>query len=168
MVKGMAAKLPTAKQRQTSDSEQWRASDVSLRPGFLIRRMHQIHTGLFLNAVGDENITPVMYSVLSCLSQNGPMDQTALAKGVAIDKTNMTDLLKRLLKRGFITRKISLQDKRVRLTTITKKGEAILKRTDPLASEAHRETLAALSPQDRVRFMRMMMTIVDAAEKDIP
>lgn len=160
MIKPAAA----ASKRRIDENDLWRASDVSSRPGFLIRRLHQIHTGLFLEACGGENITPVMYSVLSCLSQHGAMDQTTLARAVAIDKTNMTDVLRRLMKRGFIKRAVSETDRRVRLTTLTPAGEEVLKRADPLASDAHRETLAALSPQDRVRFIRMMMTIVEAAE----
>ncbi|WP_425405496.1 MarR family winged helix-turn-helix transcriptional regulator [Hwanghaeella sp.] len=161
------ARPRTAAGRVRSDEDAlWRSGDVSLRPGFLIRRLHQIHTGLFLEACGDENITPVMYSVLSCLSQHGPLDQTTLAKEVAIDKTNMTDILKRLMNRGYVIREIADTDRRMRVTSLTKAGEAVLKRTDPLARDAHRKTLDALSPQDRIRFTEMMMTIVQAAETD--
>ena len=144
----------------------WRSGDVSLRPGFLIRRLHQIHTGLFLEKCGEENITPVMYSVLSCLSQHGPLDQTTLAKAVAIDKTNTTDILKRLTKRGYVIREVADTDRRMRLTTLTSAGKEVLERTDPQAREAHRMTLAALPPQDRIRFVEMMMTIVEAAEDE--
>lgn len=144
----------------------WRSGDVSLRPGFLIRRLHQIHTGLFLESCGEENITPVMYSVLSCLSQHGPLDQTTLAKAVAIDKTNMTDILKRLMNRGYVVREVADTDRRMRVTSLTTAGKEVLERTDPFAREAHRKTLDALSPQDRVRFTKMMMQIVDAAEDD--
>lgn len=148
------------------EDELWRSGDVSLRPGFLIRRLHQIHTGLFLEKCADANITPVMYSVLSCLSQCGPLDQTTLAKAVAIDKTNMTDILKRLTKRGYVVRQVSDSDRRMRLTTLTAAGEEVLERTDPLAREAHRMTLTALPPDDRIKFVEMMMTIVEAAEEE--
>jgi DNA-binding MarR family transcriptional regulator len=151
---------------RAAEDELWRSGDVSLRPGFLIRRLHQIHTGLFLESCGEENITPVMYSVLSCLSQNGPLDQTTLAKAVAIDKTNMTDILKRLMNRGYVIREVADTDRRMRLTTLTPAGKAVLERTDPFARDAHRKTLDALSPQDRVRFTEMMMTIVAASEND--
>jgi len=151
---------------RADEDELWRSGDVSLRPGFLIRRLHQIHTGLFLESCGEENITPVMYSVLSCLSQNGPLDQTTLAKAVAIDKTNMTDILKRLMNRGYVIREVADTDRRMRLTTLTAAGKAVLERTDPFARDAHRRTLGALSPQDRVRFTEMMMTIVAASEND--
>lgn len=159
------ARMAAATSRDDED-DLWRSGDVSLRPGFLIRRLHQIHTGLFLESCGEENITPVMYSVLSCLSQNGPLDQTTLAKAVAIDKTNMTDILKRLMNRGYVIREVADTDRRMRLTTLTAAGKAVLERTDPHARDAHRRTLDALSPQDRVRFTKMMMTIVEAAEND--
>ena len=159
------ARMAAGIDRNTEDAL-WRSGDVSLRPGFLIRRLHQIHTGLFLDSCGEENITPVMYSVLSCLSQNGPLDQTTLAKAVAIDKTNMTDILKRLMNRGYVIREVADSDRRMRLTSLTAAGKEVLERTDPFAREAHRMTLDALSPQDRIRFTKMMMQIVDAAEDD--
>ena len=77
--------------------EHWRSGPLQLRPGFLIRRLHQIHTALFNEECGQEGITPVMYSVLSVLEKSGPIDQTTLAQSVAIDKTNMADVLEREL-----------------------------------------------------------------------
>ena len=115
----------------------WRGGALQRRPGFLIRRLHQIHTALFLQECGEEKITPIMYSVLSALSQSGPVDQTTLAKAVAIDKTNMADILERLRKRGLIRRRTSTKDRRVRLTGLTDEGRELLDRIDDKAERAH-------------------------------
>jgi DNA-binding MarR family transcriptional regulator len=140
----------------------WRNGDLSMRPGVLIRRLHQIHTGLFLEMCGHENITPVMYSVLSCLAQNGPLDQTSMAKAVAIDRTNTTDILGRLRKRGLITSRFLATDRRVRITTLTAEGSAVLERVDPLAEVAHSRTLDGLSETERATFIALMAQLTAA------
>ena len=43
------------------------------------------------------------------------MDQTRLAKAVAIDRTNITDILDRLKKRGLIVRQVVPTDRRMRV-----------------------------------------------------
>ena len=140
----------------------WRIDDLSMRPGVLIRQLHQMHTALFLRFCGHENITPVMYSVLSCLAQKGPMDQTRLAKAVAIDRTNITDILDRLKKRGLIVRQVVPTDRRMRVTTLTEQGVALLERVDPLAYAAHAQTLECLPAAERETFVALMMKVIQS------
>jgi DNA-binding MarR family transcriptional regulator len=147
---------------QTLSSDPWRNGSLTSRPGVLIRRLHQIHTALFALECGDQNITPVMYSVLSALQQGGAMDQTTLAKAVAIDKTNMTDILDRLKRRGLIKRRVSSSDRRVRLTSLTDEGRRILDILDEKAQRAHERTVESLAPEDRMRLIEMMAQIINA------
>ncbi|WP_202526230.1 DUF1116 domain-containing protein [Sneathiella litorea] len=147
---------------QTASSDPWRNGSLTSRPGVLIRRLHQIHTALFALECGDQNITPVMYSVLSALQQHGAVDQTTLAKAVAIDKTNMTDILDRLKKRGLIKRRVSSSDRRVRLTSLTEEGQNILSTLDERAQRAHNRTVESLAPEDRPRLIEMMTQIINA------
>jgi len=142
----------------------WREDPLQMRPGFLIRRLHQIHTALFAEECGAEKVTPIMYSVLSALAQSGPVDQTTLAAAVAIDKTNMTDILDRLKKRGLVRRRVAPKDRRVRLAALTDDGRALLDRIDEKAHRAHLRTLEDLPPADQTRLMKLMNQIVNAKE----
>lgn len=142
--------------------EKWRDGPLQSRPGFLIRRLHQIHTLLFNEECGQEAITPVMYSVLSVLEKMGPVDQKTLARSVAIDKTNMSDVLERLRKHGLITRRVSSEDRRVRLTHLTDEGTAILDRVTNKVERAHMRTLGNLSVNEQAAIMALMKKIVDA------
>src|SRR5205814_8341576 len=74
------------------------------RPGFLVRRLHQIHVALFQERCAAFEITPLQYSLLSALAVRGTADQTTLAGDVALDRTTTTGALKRLQTRGFIQR----------------------------------------------------------------
>ena len=145
---------------RTEPTEPWRGSALQERPGFLIRRLHQIHTAIFAREIGSHSLTPIMFSVLSALSQIGPSDQTTLAAAVEIDKTNMADVLERLKKRGLIRRRTSTKDRRVRMATLTDEGHALLAEVDAAAERAHHATLDGLSEDERDLFLTLMKRIV--------
>jgi DNA-binding MarR family transcriptional regulator len=119
---------------------------------------------LFNEECGKEKITPIMYSVLSALQQRGPIDQTTLAREVAVDKTNMADVLERMRKRRLVSRRMSPRDRRVRLTVLTDDGRALLDRVDRQAELAHRRTVEDLTPDERDVLMQLMARIIEAKE----
>jgi DNA-binding MarR family transcriptional regulator len=133
------------------------------RPGFLIRRLHQIHVALFQKRCAAFEITPLQYSLLSALAKRGTADQTTLAADVALDRTTTTGALKRLQLRKFVERSIHHRDRRAQLCRLTKKGAALLRRMQKAARIAHLETVADLSKVDQKRFIAMMQQIVAAS-----
>ena len=54
-------------------------SPLLARPGFLIRRLHQLHCALFTEETRDFGITPVQYSLMTALDERGELDQNSLA-----------------------------------------------------------------------------------------
>ena len=80
---------------------------LSQRPGFLIRRLHQIHVALFQEACGQFEVTPLQYSLLSALAARETADQTTLAADIALDRTTTTGALKRLAARKLVERAIN-------------------------------------------------------------
>lgn len=150
---------------KTPQGSEWRDGGLQARPGFLIRRLHQLHTALFTEECGAENITPIMYSILSALAQSGPVDQTTLSRAIAVDKTNMADVLERLRKRGLIRRRVSSKDKRVRLATLTQEGQELLDRVDDRAERAHQRTIEDLSADQQILFIDLMTHILRAKDQ---
>src|SRR5438445_1988063 len=92
---------------------------LELRPGYLIRRLHQIHVALFQEKCAAFAITPLQYSLLSALAVRGTADQTTLAADVALDRTTTTGALKRLQSRAFIERGVDRADRRARICRLT-------------------------------------------------
>src|SRR6266700_7096301 len=133
------------------------------RPGFLIRRLHQIHVALFQENCAKFELTPLQYSLLSALAQRGTADQTTLAVDVALDRTTTTGALKRLQSRNFIQRSIHHRDRRAQICRLTRTGAALLRQMEASARAAHRETVADLSKADQKRFIAMMQRIVAAS-----
>ncbi len=136
------------------------------RPGFLIRRLHQIHVALFQKRCAAFDVTPLQYSLLSALARRGTADQTTLAADVALDRTTTTGALKRLQSRKFIERAVHSRDRRAQICRLTKAGARLLLQMEASARAAHRETLADLSRVEQKRFVAMMQRIVAADSGD--
>jgi MarR family transcriptional regulator, lower aerobic nicotinate degradation pathway regulator len=130
------------------------------RPGFLIRRLHQIHVALFQEACGQFELTPLQYSLLSALAMRGTADQTTLAADITLDRTTTTGALKRLAARHLIERAVNKDDRRARLCRLTAAGSALLSKIERSAHAAHCATISELNKREQVQFIDMMQRIV--------
>ncbi|GJD96346.1 MarR family winged helix-turn-helix transcriptional regulator [Methylobacterium iners] len=130
------------------------------RPGFLARRMHQIHVSLFSERCAEFRITPLQYSLLSLLRDLGEADQTTLANAVALDRTTTTGALKRLAIRGLVSRSTSPNDRRSQICRLTADGEALHLAMQGAAREAHARTVETLAPSDRDHLIRLMRRVI--------
>lgn len=151
--------LPQAPSRRQQNDRPWPLSE---RPGFLIRRLHQIHVALFQDACGAFEITPLQYSLLSALAVRKTADQTTLAADIALDRTTTTGALKRLEARNLVERPINAADRRARLCRLTKAGSTLLAKIEHAARAAHDATLEALPEKERPLFVAMMQRIIAA------
>lgn len=132
------------------------------RPGFLIRRLHQIHVALFQEACSTFEMTPLQYSLLSALAARGTADQTSLAADIALDRTTTTGALKRLEARKLVERPVNDDDRRARVCRLTPAGAALLDKIEAGAREAHKATLGNLTKTEQTAFIAMMQRIVAA------
>lgn len=144
------------------DDADWRQKRLLDRPGFLIRRLHQIHVALFMEECAGANVTPVQYSVLTVLEQFGDRDQALIARDVGMDRTNIADVLARLEERGLVARRVSEADKRMRTVRLTEAGDALVREMDEAAARAHARTVEALPPDERERLIVDLIKLVDA------
>lgn len=135
---------------------------LATRPGFLIRRLHQIHCALFLEETREFNVTPVQYSLLTALAQYGEMEQGRLALEIGLERTSVAEVIPRLVERGLIERRIAPEDKRVKRVRITRKGRNLLGRMAGQAQRAHDCTVAGLQPAEREVLIDMLIRLVEA------
>ena len=131
------------------------------RPGFLIRRLHQIHCSLFLEETEAFNITPVQYSLMTALARHKEMDQITLAREIGLERTSVAEVLTRLDARGFLERRPSPLDGRVRLVRLTRKGKALVQRMRPAVQRAHDRTIECLPPEERDRLLLQLIRLVE-------
>lgn len=135
------------------------------RPGYLIRRLHQIHVGLFTEECGDEDITPVQFGMLSALESGEEMDQLTLSTAVGVDRVSGADVIRRLERRGLLERNPSQQDKRAKLIKITESGKAFANHVRPMMARAQAKLIDPLTDEEREEFQRLIKKLVDANNK---
>jgi DNA-binding MarR family transcriptional regulator len=132
------------------------------RPGFLLRRLNQIHYALFFEECREFNITPVQYGLLTALSIRGCLDQGSLGIELGIDRTNVADVLVRLEARGLIQREADPADRRAKLASLTPKGRTLTSRMFAAMQRAQDRLLAPLSQKERDNFMTTMVRLIEA------
>ncbi|WP_245944883.1 MarR family winged helix-turn-helix transcriptional regulator [Pelagibacterium lacus] len=131
------------------------------RPGYLIRRLNQLHYALFFEECGKE-ITPVQYGLLTILSSTSDSDQISIANRLGIDRTNVADVLRRLVTAGLVRRERSKTDRRAMIAMITPEGEKLLERMHPAMVRAQERILEGLSPDERTVFIDLLIRLLAA------
>jgi DNA-binding MarR family transcriptional regulator len=131
------------------------------RPGFLIRRLHQIHLALFAEECAAFDITPVQFSIMTVVAAQPGLDQTALAQEVGVDRATLANVLARLEGRGLVRRASGRTDRRIKCVSLSASGGRILVAMDEAVSRAHLRTIEALPPIGRAAFMTALRLLVD-------
>jgi DNA-binding MarR family transcriptional regulator len=157
----MNPNTPQDSARKYLDEAQARSLLLS-RPGFLIRRLHQIHCSLFLEETREFNVTPVQYSLLTALGQFGELEQGRLALEIGLERTSVAEVIPRLAERGLIERCPAPEDKRVKRVRLTRKGRNLLTRIADRAQRAHDRTVECLEADEREAFLTQLIRLVEA------
>ncbi|MFC0660948.1 MarR family winged helix-turn-helix transcriptional regulator [Eoetvoesiella caeni] len=132
------------------------------RPGFLVRRLNQIHYAMFFEECKEENVTPVQYGILTVLAANPWLDQTAIGYEVGLDRTTSADVIKRLEEKGLLERRINPMDRRSRQAAVTPEGLRVMALLKQGMARAQQRLLDPLSLRDRKIFMSLLVELVDA------
>ncbi|MBO1325164.1 MarR family transcriptional regulator [Acetobacter sp. TBRC 12305] len=153
----------TAEKSVSEDPSGWAtewAAGLPGRPGFLIRRLHQIHVALFAEECGGFNVTPVQYSIMSAAALQPGLDQNELAVAVGVDRTTLANVAARLEARGLVRRERTPKDRRLKRVFLTPEGQALLESMARPAARAHQRTIEALSGAERQAFLDSLTRLV--------
>ena len=138
------------------------ASSLAERPGFLVRRLHQIHLALFAEECLPFGVTPVQYSIMSVLQHQPDLDQASLAHEVGVDRTTLANVVARLESRGLVKRTQGRSDRRLKHVRLTAPGQRLVAQMRDAAQRAHDRTIEPLSPRQRAAFLATLRKLVDA------
>lgn len=131
------------------------------RPGFLIRRLLQIHNGLYFEECSDWNITPVQYGILTILSgEPEGLDIRSLAADLGVDRSNTADVARRLIGRGYITQNLAPSDRRMVISRITQTGRDLLDEAAPAMQRSQMKLLAPLDARTRETVLNAITKLV--------
>lgn len=109
-------------------------------PGFLARRMYQAYSAAWLRHV-DTTLTGPQFAVLTAVREYPEVDQGSLAACVALDRSTMADVCKRLEDRSLIRRDTAPSDGRRKLLTLTDQGAALVEDVTAKVARLHAELM---------------------------
>jgi DNA-binding MarR family transcriptional regulator len=134
---------------------------VYTKPGYLFRRMQQIAVAIFVEECKAYDLTPVQYAALVAIRTHPGIDATRLSAVIAFDRSTLGNVIERLESKAWVERKASREDKRIKLLTLTKAGESLLRAIMPSVDRAQARMLQPLRPADRKTLLALMTQLVD-------
>lgn len=126
--------------------------------GHLIRCAQQVHTALWGEAFGGE-LTGPQCAVLFVISGTPEIGQTHLGELAALDRSTATELISRLVRRGWVRRDRSPSDARVKTLLLTDEGRDVVNWAGPGVQPVQERLLSPLDPDEQSRFMERMRRI---------
>ena len=120
------------------------------RIGFLVHDVSRMRKTAFDQAMKSLGVTRAQWWVLANLSRNGDkgMIQVELARVLDLGKVSLGGLLDRLEASGYIERRASPDDRRVKLVYVTPKGHQTLQQMEAVANDRNKQIFANLSADD--------------------
>jgi MarR family transcriptional regulator, lower aerobic nicotinate degradation pathway regulator len=126
------------------------------RPGFLLKRCHQVSMAVFLDECSEFNLTQSQYGCLCALEAYPSIDQIALARLVGLDRSTAGMVIKTLSERGLIDRVVNRRDKRRMRLKLSATGKRLLIGIAPAAARARTRVLRGLPPGSRAAFLNIL------------
>jgi DNA-binding MarR family transcriptional regulator len=130
------------------------------RPGFLLRRAHQITVSMFMEQTSGHGVTTTQYGVLVILRAFEGLDQISLSKKVGLDRSTTGLVIKKLEHDGLVVRIEDPEDRRRKIIVLTAKGERKLESLRPAAARAQETALSAFSQEEGEQFLRLLEKFV--------
>lgn len=134
------------------------------RPGFLVRRAHQIFEAIFEDNFIKLALSPAQYSVLLAVHNARGINQNDIARSVGMNKVTVSQIVQALEERGWIARETAPADRRRRHLALTAAGRRALARTAAMADATYDQQMAPLEPHERETLVALLQRVVDTLE----
>ncbi len=144
-----------------------------LRLGFLLHDVSRMRRRVVDRALKPLGVTRSQWWVLAFLSRSDGMSQVALADELDLGKVALGQLIDRLEKTGFVSRRPDEADRRVKRVYLTRRSHALIAQIRANVSVTEKEILEKIEPEDlkaTVRALRAMkenlLAMIDDSEDD--
>jgi DNA-binding MarR family transcriptional regulator len=136
------------------------------RPGFLLRRAHQISAAVFEDACRDLGLTPAQFGVLTVLQAHPGLGQSSLARALGFDKVTVLRVLRGLQARGLVLRVPAEDNRRNVSVTLTEEGAELLQRAQKPAEKAYRRLMAPLDRAQQEQLLELLQLLTGELEDE--
>ncbi|WP_233259442.1 MarR family winged helix-turn-helix transcriptional regulator [Ramlibacter sp. WS9] len=141
-------------------------SRLYVRPGFLLRRAHQISAAVFEDECRDLALTPAQFGVLTVVKAHPGLGQSSLARALGFDKVTVLRVLRGLEARGLVARAPAPDNKRNVSVALTAEGTAMLARAQKPAEKAYKRLLAPLDKAQQAQLVELLQLLTGELEED--
>ena len=121
-----------------------------------LHRASQVAEDRLVRELGDIDITPRQLAVLAAIDAADGLSQTDIVDGTGIDRSTMTDIVRRLVKRGLISRKRTKDDARAYAVKMTADGRRVLAAATPIRVRVEAGLLEALPVKKRAELVEVL------------
>jgi MarR family transcriptional regulator, lower aerobic nicotinate degradation pathway regulator len=137
-----------------------------IRPGFLLRRAHQISAAVFEQECRELALTPAQFGVLTVLKSHPGLGQSSLARALGFDKVTVLRVLRGLEARGLVERAPAEGNRRNVSVALTQRGADVLAQAQKPAERAYKRLLAPLDKTQQAQLLGLLQLLTGELEDD--
>lgn len=126
------------------------------RPGFLLRRAHQLSDGIFEETCKGPGLTPAQYAAMSVLGCADGIDQSTLARALGYDRVTTLRIIRGLEQRGLVLRRAALVHRRRLSLSLTGRGRDLLELASDPARRAIDRQMQPLATEEQAELLRLL------------
>ena len=152
--------LQMTNQKPSHRSDDEMLAELYARPGFMLRRAHQIAMDLFIQACSPVNITPSQYGVLYIINTVGSVSQIGIARLIGLDRSTTALVVRLLTERGLLEKRQSKDDARSSAIQLTEEGKKIFREAETLANREMKMMLEPFSEKEGHLFLSLLKKFV--------
>jgi DNA-binding MarR family transcriptional regulator len=131
------------------------------------RRLHQAYVAAWVRMV-DATLTGPQFAVLTAVGAYPGVEQGSLAHSVALDRSTMASIVRRLEDRGLIRRETPAEDGRKRLLFLTDEGSDLLHAADRRARDLDVLLMEGYDPARQEALLRELTLLSEHWESLVP
>lgn len=133
--------------------------------GRLLRDARQAYRAALDEDLRSLGVTPSQFGVLSRLNASGGLSVAQLARRTFVTPQTAHEVVGQLERAGLVRREPHPELGRVLRTYLTPEGRAALERCAPRAAAIEAQTLADLSPEERVQLVTLLKRALESLQR---
>lgn len=156
----MPANSATIARKRASPDRAGAPLALDQAPGHLLRRCHQRSREIYEELIGHRGLSRQQFAVLIAMSRTANASLTGISDATGFDRNTLAEMIGRLLKKGYVTRRRSAEDGRAFEIALTPAGARFVVEMMPRAHEVQRRILEPLPAELRPLFVRCLRILI--------
>jgi DNA-binding MarR family transcriptional regulator len=122
----------------------------------LLHRAGQCADELFARNIGSSDLTTRQYAILLAISEREGLNQLRIADATGVDRSTLSEVVRRLVRKGWLHRQRTKDDAREYAAHLTAAGQEALRAGEAAVRKTDEAVLAALPEARRAQFLEAL------------